>query len=161
MFSSAIVDCTAILANEPTCLKALKCRAECYERLGSWYECYNDAQRICAISNCVENASYLMKIRSMFFRNVQSKCSFNNVEAYETLGVSRNASIQEIKNAYKRLSLRFHPGKNSVPTKVMNKLLCFFLDKNLDQPPEVLAENAKQFHKVSEAYKTLTSHHSQ
>jgi DnaJ-class molecular chaperone len=32
---------------------------------------------------------------------------------YETLGIEENSSPREIKNAYRRLSLRYHPDKNS------------------------------------------------
>eukprot|EP01031_Cornospumella_fuschlensis_P024665 gene24665-29802_t len=35
-----------------------------------------------------------------------------DADAYATLGVSRNASESEVRSAYKRLSLKYHPDKN-------------------------------------------------
>jgi len=31
---------------------------------------------------------------------------------YTTLGVSRNATLDDIKNAYRKLALKYHPKKN-------------------------------------------------
>ena len=52
---------------------------------------------------------------------------------YETLGVSRNAALEEIKSAYRRLALRYHPDRN---------------------PGDHIAE--EQFKRVSEAYQILS-----
>lgn len=53
---------------------------------------------------------------------------------YKNLGLSKNASDQEIKSAYRKLALKYHP------------------DKNTDSP-EIASEN---FKKVSEAYDCLS-----
>jgi len=54
---------------------------------------------------------------------------------YERLGVSRNASLSEIKKSYRRLALKYHPGKN---------------------PPEKEKESRIEFIAVSEAYEKLS-----
>ena len=53
---------------------------------------------------------------------------------YETLGVSRNASESDIKKAYRKLTMQYHP------------------DRNLDNPEEA----AEKFKEIQKAYDILS-----
>ena len=53
---------------------------------------------------------------------------------YETLGVSRNASDSDIKKAYRKLTMQYHP------------------DRNLDNPEEA----AEKFKEIQKAYDILS-----
>ncbi len=70
--------------------------------------------------------------------SAEEKNSFSNHDPYEILGVSRNASADEIKSAYRKLALKYHPDK---------------VDYLGDEFKE-LAE--KKFKDIQEAYQKLT-----
>jgi DnaJ-class molecular chaperone len=54
---------------------------------------------------------------------------------YETLEIARNSTQEEIANAYRRLSLKYHPQRNDAKD---------------------FATNNKTFHAISEAYEALS-----
>lgn len=55
----------------------------------------------------------------------------NATQCYEILGLQKNASFKEVKQAYRKLSLRYHP------------------DKNKDE------DTGKKFREITEAYQML------
>lgn len=57
--------------------------------------------------------------------------------AYDVLGVSRNASEKEIKNAFRKLSMQYHP------------------DKQIDATDEELRCSTEKFQRINEAYELL------
>ena len=67
----------------------------------------------------------------MFFSNIGSGNN-NDESLYKELGISKSASLNEIKKAYKKLALKYHPDRNKEP------------------------EAEEQFKKISKAYDILS-----
>lgn len=57
---------------------------------------------------------------------------------YETLGVEKNATQDEIKKAYRKLAMRWHPDQNSNDPEATEKF------KQISEAYEVLSNEAKR-----------------
>ena len=57
---------------------------------------------------------------------------------YDTLGVSRDASSAQIKKAYKKLAMKYHPDRNAGDKKSEEKF------KELSEAYEVLSDSSKR-----------------
>ena len=68
-----------------------------------------------------------------FFHNMNQQRNIDNTEYYDNLGITKEATDDEIKKAYRKLAIKFHPDKNK-------------------------EESAKEmFSKISEAYEVLSN----
>src|SRR5690349_21666821 len=75
-----------------------------------------------------------MYMKILLTINLLALLSFIHCNHYKILGVKKDATEAEIKKAFKKLSLKYHP------------------DKNKDNPEEA----KKKFIEVANAYETLT-----
>ena len=57
---------------------------------------------------------------------------------YEVLGVSRNASAQELKKAFKKLAMKYHPDRNPDDSQAAEKF------KELSEAYEILSDDQKR-----------------
>lgn len=74
-----------------------------------------------------------------YSRSMSSQSTFKDGSHYDTLGVSRNASVDEIKKAYRKLVLRWHPDRNPD-----NKVVAEDEFKRVSKAYAVLSDTAKR-----------------
>ncbi|KAJ9216826.1 hypothetical protein DTO166G4_1672 [Paecilomyces variotii] len=125
-YDNAIRDCTEALRIDPSYLKAQKVRAKAYGASGNWEEAVKEYKAVAeanpgekGIQEDIRNAEFELK-------KSQRK------DYYKILGVSKDASDQEIKKAYRKLAIQYHPDKN----------------RNAEDSDE-------KFKEIGEAYETL------
>ncbi len=63
---------------------------------------------------------------------------------YETLGVSKGASASDIKKAYRKLALKYHPDKNPDDASAEEKF------KEAAEAYEVLSDDTKRQHNTTD-----------
>ncbi|KAK1265400.1 Chaperone protein dnaJ 6 [Acorus gramineus] len=123
----AVNSCSEALDIDGELIEALTQRGEAKLLIEDWEGAVDD------LKNAAQRSPQDMHIREALMRAEKSLKLSKRKDWYKILGVSRTSSVAEIKRAYKKLALQWHP------------------DKNVDNREEAEA----QFREIAAAYEVL------
>ncbi|CAN6470417.1 unnamed protein product [Victoria cruziana] len=123
----ALASCNAVLEIDEELIEALVQRGEAKILTEDWEGAVDD------LKIAAQKSPQDMAIREALMRAEKSLKLSKRKDWYKILGISKTASVAEIKRAYKKLALQWHP------------------DKNVDNREEAEAK----FREIAEAYEIL------
>jgi DnaJ family protein C protein 7 len=130
--NEATADCSSALKLDENCRKALLQRAKYYMALQDFEKAVEDYEKAYKMDKSRESRTLLNGAR------VALEKSKRNKNYYDIVGVDKNATINEIKKAYKRKALDYHP------------------DRHVDASNEDRIEYKRKFQEIAHAYRVLT-----
>ncbi|XP_073155329.1 dnaJ protein P58IPK homolog [Henckelia pumila] len=102
----AVTSCTEVLEIDGDSVEALTQRGEAKLLIEDWEGAVAD------LKSAYEKSPQDMNIREALMRAEKSLKLSQRKDWYKILGISKTASMSEIKKAYKKLALQWHPDKN-------------------------------------------------
>jgi tetratricopeptide (TPR) repeat protein len=134
----AIEEASMALDLDPECGGALIHRARCMSEIGDHSEAVADYERAQACEK-LDRSEFPPHTISAELRAVQAKLKSSPPSHYKVLGLSDSSTTEEIKKAYKRMAIKYHPDKQSHLGK------------------EAAERMGRRFNQISEAHSVLTN----
>ncbi|XP_008556972.1 dnaJ homolog subfamily C member 7 isoform X1 [Microplitis demolitor] len=125
----AINEATQALAIDPNYVKALMRRAQCYMEKREYDDAIFDLTKACSLDSTMESR-YMLELAKKILATTEQ-------DYHGILGIPRNASVDEIKKAYRQLARQYHP------------------DRHATASPEQRARNERKFQKITQAFRQL------